>query len=175
MQETQVQSMGWEDPLEKGMATHSSTLAWRIPWTAEPGGLQSAASYRVRCNWAAEQQQQYPTARAPHLLYLFTHEGPLGCFHGLASWTAWCCYGHREACVFTSYSFVQVYVQERSLMVNYLNRGLETRKGQECPYHSSIQYLREALGAPLSQGKEIIHVGTGKKLKKLNFYYLQRL
>ena len=41
MQETQVQSLGWEDPLEKGMATHSSILAWRIPWTEEPSGLQS--------------------------------------------------------------------------------------------------------------------------------------
>ena len=41
MQKTQVQPLGWEDPLEKGMATHSSILAWRIPWTEEPGGLQS--------------------------------------------------------------------------------------------------------------------------------------
>ena len=41
MQETQVQSLGWEDPLEKEMATHCSILAWRIPWTEEPGGLQS--------------------------------------------------------------------------------------------------------------------------------------
>jgi len=41
MQETQVQSLGWEDPLEKEMATHSSILAWRIPWTEEPGELQS--------------------------------------------------------------------------------------------------------------------------------------
>ena len=40
MQETQVQSLGWEDPLEKKMATHSSILAWRMPWTEEPGGLQ---------------------------------------------------------------------------------------------------------------------------------------
>ena len=39
MQETQVQSLGWEDPLEEGMATHSSVLAWEIPWTEEPGGL----------------------------------------------------------------------------------------------------------------------------------------
>ena len=44
MQETQVQSLGGEDPLEKGMAPHSSTLAWRIPWTDEPGGLQSIES-----------------------------------------------------------------------------------------------------------------------------------
>ena len=41
MKETRVQSLGQEDPLEKGMATHSSILAWRIPWTEEPGGLQS--------------------------------------------------------------------------------------------------------------------------------------
>ena len=41
MQKTQVQSLGWEDPLGKGMATHSSILAWRIPWREEPGGLQS--------------------------------------------------------------------------------------------------------------------------------------
>ena len=39
-QETWVPSLGWEDPLEEGMATHSSTLAWRIPWTEEPGGSQ---------------------------------------------------------------------------------------------------------------------------------------
>ena len=48
MQETQVQSLGQEDPLEKGMATHSSILAWTIPWTEEPGGLQSMGSQRVR-------------------------------------------------------------------------------------------------------------------------------
>ena len=45
--ETQVQSLGWEDPLEKEMATHSSTLAWKIPWTEEPGRLQSMESQRV--------------------------------------------------------------------------------------------------------------------------------
>ena len=44
--ETQVRSLGWEDPLEEEMATHSSTLAWRIPWTEEPGGLQSMGSQR---------------------------------------------------------------------------------------------------------------------------------
>ena len=47
MQGTQVQSLGWED-LEKGMATYSSILAWQIPWTEEPGGLQSMGSHRVR-------------------------------------------------------------------------------------------------------------------------------
>ena len=47
MQETQVQSLGWEDPLEEGMATHPSFLAWSIPWTEEPGGLESIGSQRV--------------------------------------------------------------------------------------------------------------------------------
>ena len=47
MPETRVRSLGWEDPLEKEMATHSSILAWRIPWTEEPGGLQSTGSQRV--------------------------------------------------------------------------------------------------------------------------------
>ena len=48
MQEAQVQSLGWEDPLEKEMATHSSILAWEIPWTEESGGLLSMESQRVR-------------------------------------------------------------------------------------------------------------------------------
>ena len=47
MWETWVQSLGWENPLEEGMATHSSILAWRIPWTEEPRGLQSIRSQRV--------------------------------------------------------------------------------------------------------------------------------
>ena len=47
MRETRVRSLGWEDPLEKEMATHSSTLAWKIPWTEKPGRLQSVGSQRV--------------------------------------------------------------------------------------------------------------------------------
>ena len=50
MQETRVPSLGWEDPLEKRMATHSSILAWRIPWTEEPGELQSMGSQTVGHN-----------------------------------------------------------------------------------------------------------------------------
>ena len=52
MQETQVWSLGQEDPPEKGMATHSSILAWRISWTEEPDGLQSMGSKRVKHNGA---------------------------------------------------------------------------------------------------------------------------
>ena len=52
--ETWVQSLGWEDPLEEGMAAHSSILAWRIPWTKEPGGLESVGSQTVEQNWVTE-------------------------------------------------------------------------------------------------------------------------
>ena len=64
---TQVRSLGWEDPLEKEMATHSSILAWRIPWMEEPGGLQSMESQRVRHNWATF------TSHARHSARLFTY------------------------------------------------------------------------------------------------------
>ena len=47
MQETRVRSQGWEDPLEKEMAIHSNILAWKIPWTEEPGGLQSVGLQRA--------------------------------------------------------------------------------------------------------------------------------
>ena len=50
MRETWVRFLGWEDPLEKGMATQSTVLAWRIPWTEEPGGPQSMGSQRVGHN-----------------------------------------------------------------------------------------------------------------------------
>ena len=52
MQETQVRSLGWEDPLEKEMAAHSSILAWKIPWITEPGRLLSMRSQRVGHDWA---------------------------------------------------------------------------------------------------------------------------
>ena len=48
MRETRVRALGWEDPLEKEMAIHSSTIAWKIPWTEEPGRLQSMGSQKVR-------------------------------------------------------------------------------------------------------------------------------
>ena len=59
MWETQVQSLGWEDPLEKGMATHCSILAWRIPWTEKPGVLQSVGSQRVVQDRATKNTAQH--------------------------------------------------------------------------------------------------------------------
>ena len=52
VQESRMWSLVWEDPLEKGIATHSTSLAWRIPWTEEPGGLQSMVTQRVEHDWA---------------------------------------------------------------------------------------------------------------------------
>ena len=70
MQETQVRSLGWEDPLEKEMATHSSTLAWKIPWMEEPGRLQSMWSQRVRYDWATSLSLSLSYYLSPHLLFL---------------------------------------------------------------------------------------------------------
>ena len=88
MQETQVPCLGQEDPLEKGIATHSSILAWRIPWIEEHGGLQSTGSQRVRHNWATstlvskwdlqetcpwhlpQVQLVIPTSAALHFVYI---------------------------------------------------------------------------------------------------------
>ena len=61
VQEPWVQSLGWEDPLGKGMATCSGILAWEIPWTEEPGGLPSMGSQRVRHNLVTQQQQYIKT------------------------------------------------------------------------------------------------------------------
>ena len=60
MQETQIQSLGWEDPLEKGVATLPNILAWEIPWTEEPGGLESLGPQKVRHDLATKQQQYMP-------------------------------------------------------------------------------------------------------------------
>ena len=72
LQETQVPSLGQEDPLEKGMATHSSTLAWRIPWTEEPGGLHSMGLQRAGHDWATntqEAQSPFPLLVASPQIY----------------------------------------------------------------------------------------------------------
>ena len=70
MRETRVRSLGWKDPLEKEMATHSSIHAWKIPWTEEPGGLQSMGSQRTGHNWATSLHLML-TARS--LIRLFSY------------------------------------------------------------------------------------------------------
>ena len=72
MQETQVQSLGQEDPLEEEMATHSRVLAWRFPWTEEPGRLQSMGSQRIGYNWTTRQRQQQLWALAHSEQFFFS-------------------------------------------------------------------------------------------------------
>ena len=72
MQETCIRYLGWEDPIEKGMAIYSSLLAWRIPWTEEPGGLQSVGSQRVGCDWATNTTTTTTTVNlSMHILKFF--------------------------------------------------------------------------------------------------------
>ena len=73
----QVQSLGQEDPLEKGMVTHSSILAWRIPWIEEPGELQTIGSQRVRHDWATN------THTHTHTHSVHTFCGPVSCIRPL--------------------------------------------------------------------------------------------
>ena len=74
MPETWVQSLGQEDPLEKGMATHSSILSWRIPWTEEPGKLQSMGSQRVGHDWATNTHTHTHTHKVQEQAKLINHD-----------------------------------------------------------------------------------------------------
>ena len=89
MWETQVQSLGREDPLEKEMATNSSTLAWKIPWTEEPGRLQSMGSQRVRHDWATS---LHFTLLACKFLLLYLHLVLVSgwCWHFKMCWMVSC-------------------------------------------------------------------------------------
>ena len=82
MRETQFQSLSREDPLEGGMATHSSILAWRIPWTEEPGRLQTIGSQRVGYSWNNLSTHTYIPS-----LFSLPHHTPLG-QHRAPDWAA---------------------------------------------------------------------------------------
>ena len=79
MRETWVQSLGWEDPLEKEMAIHSSILAWRIPWTKEPGGLQSTGSQKVGQDWVTSLSLWTEAHQAPLSMGFSRQECWIGC------------------------------------------------------------------------------------------------
>ena len=70
MQETQIRSLGQEDPLGEEMATHSSIFAWKIPWTVEPGGLQSMELQRIGHDWVTEHAYTHPSQEPPQSLLL---------------------------------------------------------------------------------------------------------
>ena len=83
MQETRVQSLDGEEPLEKGMASHSSIPAWKIPWTEEPGGLQSMGLQRIGHNWTrthsplTQGKKRWNNQYSGHLIYIFSPLGSL--------------------------------------------------------------------------------------------------
>ena len=92
-QETRVWPSGEEDPLAKGMATHSSILAWKIPWTLEPGGLQSMRSQWIGRDWAANTFTSLQTLYTPA-----THSSILAWkFHEQRSLTGYSLWGHKES------------------------------------------------------------------------------
>ena len=68
MLEMQVQYLGWEDPVEEEMATHASILVWKIPWTEEPGELQSMGSQRLTHDWATKHAHKYEQNKSPSVL-----------------------------------------------------------------------------------------------------------
>ena len=97
MQETRVQSLGREDPLEKEMATHSSILAWRIPWTEKPGGLQSTGSQKSWTRLRDENSNDLylsPNHKTYQLCVEYSHHLFICLFNkhfGMsATWQAWC-------------------------------------------------------------------------------------
>ena len=113
MQETPVWSLGREDPLQKGMATHTSILAWRIPWTEETGGLwstgsQSGPTERLSMN---AHTHIFPCLYAPGLLYPFICQWAFRLIpcHGYCKQ---CCNEYWGACIFLNYGFLQIYAQE---------------------------------------------------------------
>ena len=99
VQETRVRSLGRGDPLEKEMATHSSILAWKIPQTEEPGGLQSMGSQRVRHDWATKNTSTKKTCTQIFTLVLFLgkRKDRLWCIHTMKYYSA-------IQCCFTAYS-----------------------------------------------------------------------
>ena len=98
MQETGVQSLGWEDPLKKEIATHSRTLAWTVPWTEGPGGLQCTGSQRVRSHLATKQ----------HLVH---HVSKSRC----SQWIPVLLFWGVRVCGLSRFSFVQLFVTPRTV------------------------------------------------------------
>ena len=120
MQEVWVQSLGWEDPLEKEMATHSSMLAWEIPWTEEPGGLSTVGSQRVGHDWVTKRQQQ-KNRPLPHPQQFW--------FIGLSWGTSWgllfMCLSHKSpqqaVVIFNVSQMLITCSQDRNFCLHQLN------------------------------------------------------
>ena len=94
MQETQVPSLGWKNPLEKGMATCSSILAWRISWAGIPGGLQSTEPQRIRHDWATKHALALDKGKFKHVtqkFWILIKAEILNSYKGAVGWTTCLC------------------------------------------------------------------------------------
>ena len=129
MWQTQVQSLGGEDSLEKEMATHSRIFAWEVTWTEESGGLQSMVPQRVRYDWVTELMSMHARARAHTHAHTHTHTHtdtliyvPHLLYPSLCRWTfrllpylgycKQCCSEHWGACIFLDHVFLWIYALE---------------------------------------------------------------
>ena len=88
VQEAWARSLYWEEPLEEGMTTHSRVLAWRIPWTEEPGGLQSTRLQRVGHDWAIKHSTAYVNKYIPHM-FMVRKTRKAGMLQSLGLQRAW--------------------------------------------------------------------------------------
>ena len=156
MQETWVQSLGWEDPLEEGMAIHCSILAWRIPWTEEPGGLQSIESQRVRhvscksdtCNLARMEE-------SPRTIYPFLYR----------SWEV--TWGHKD---FTSAFWLPQFTAEKTeaQRVNFIQSYIV--KGQAALEFSVLMWDLQgcSIASITTLSCFFLRVGRGSHLSSLS-------
>ena len=107
MWESQVQSLSWEDPLEKGMAIHSSILAWRIPWTEEPDKLQFMGSQRVKHDWKTNTstfQKEMILIISESLHKLLPLFGKYLVFYVITKWLIFICYLFGQETALISYN-----------------------------------------------------------------------
>ena len=130
VQETWVQSLGQRDPLEKGIATHSSILAWRIPWTKEPGGLQSLGSLRVGHDWVTYTYNQIVrTVTCELFLWVF--------FLYRVLW-----YGTMQSCLFSDLQIHTAAYSSSPFCYLKCTSNLNIFQNESsCPHHAVVQWL----------------------------------
>ena len=160
---TQVGSLGWEDPLKKEMGTHSSTLAWKIPWTEEPGGLQSMGLPRVGPDWATSISFFLSLLISINLCILFL------CKYSKKIWL--CLY----ALIYKLFS--KVSGSKKVPTVSFLNVGMHCRRLRFDPWVGKIPWRKEWLPTPVllhtpgkSHGQSLVSYSPwgGKSLIQLS-------
>ena len=120
-EEIQVQSLGREDPLEKGTNIHSNILAWRIPWTEEPGGLQSMGSQRVGHNWATEYStQQQPSPLAWHWKHFMIQSQFTLSVSFPIILPIWFPHKQAKLCILNLYAFFQLFATLKHPIIHHL-------------------------------------------------------